>query len=371
MDDYYLNLLSWGTNNVIAVALNQSVYLWHASDGHIDNIINLENDEYITSVSWNPTSINSNTLAVGTSANKIEIWDTEKLSMIRDMDGHSNRVSSLAWNGNNNPYLLSSGGRDGCVINHDTRASSTSSSSNINEVLHGHTQEVCGLAWSPDGLTLASGGNENRLCLWDSAMSSSRSQQRTNRGLSNNDSLPRYTIEQHNAAVKAVSWCPWQRNVLASGGGTADRTIRLWNASNGTNLRTVDTGSQVCAIQWSLTEKEVVSSHGFSDNQIILWKYGTRNSTLTRMREFHGHSSRVLHLARSPDGSTICSASADETIRFWDIFGSSQSPRSVRANGTNGSNGVGIDGAGPRRLSSDGGPGSPSRSGSFGGMHVR
>ena len=102
-------------------------------------------------------------------------------------------------------------------------------------------------------------------------MSSSRSQQRTNRGLSNNDSLPRYTIEQHNAAVKAVSWCPWQRNVLASGGGTADRTIRLWNASNGTNLRTVDTGSQVCAIQWSLTEKEVVSSHGFSDNQIILW----------------------------------------------------------------------------------------------------
>ena len=25
------------------------------------------------------------------------------------------------------------------------------------------------------------------------------------------------------AAVKAIAWCPWQRNLLASGGGTADR----------------------------------------------------------------------------------------------------------------------------------------------------
>ena len=49
MDDYYLNLLDWGSNNVIAVALNNSVYLWHASDGKIDNLVTLEgNDDYIT-----------------------------------------------------------------------------------------------------------------------------------------------------------------------------------------------------------------------------------------------------------------------------------------------------------------------------------
>eukprot|EP00605_Chrysophyceae_sp_TOSAG23-4_P001327 GSChrysophyteH1.ASY1.ANO1.1444.1 assembled CDS len=239
MDDYYLNLLSWGSNNVIAVALNQSVYLWHA---------------------W---SSSENTLAIGTSANIVELWDSSKLSKVRTLQGHTNRVSSLSW---------------------------------------GHSQEVCGLSWSPDGCTLASGGNENRLCLWDACMSQSR---------------------QHNAAVKAVSWCPWQRNILASGGGTADRTIRLWNTSLGSNLRTVDTGSQVCALQWSTLEKEIVSSHGFSDNQIILWKYSQKNSSLIRLRDFHGHSSRVLHLAKSPDGATVCSASADETIRFWEIFGSS------------------------------------------------
>ncbi|RYY86077.1 hypothetical protein EON63_06400 [archaeon] len=38
---------------------------------------------------------------------------------------------------------------------------------------------------------------------------------------------PLHKLESHLAAVKAVSWCPWQRGVLASGGGTHDRTIKV------------------------------------------------------------------------------------------------------------------------------------------------
>ena len=44
-----------------------------------------------------------------------------------------------------------------------------------------------------------------------------------------------------------MAWCPWQPNVLASGGGTADRHIKFWNANTGTCLNSVDTNSQVCA----------------------------------------------------------------------------------------------------------------------------
>ena len=333
VDDYYLNLLSWGPSNTIAVALNQSVYLWHASDGHIDNLMSMDgSDDYVTSVQW---SAHDNTVAIGTSNNTIELWDAETLTKKRELIGHTARVSSLSWNGLNNPSLLSSGSRDATILHHDIRASR-----NVQNTLTGHLQEICGLAWSPDGSTLASGGNENRLCIWDAAMSSSNNNNRT--GPSGGS--PRYVLEQHNAAVKAVSWCPWQRNILASGGGTADRTIRIWNSSSAANLRCIDTGSQVCAIQWSLTEKELISSHGFSDNQLILWKYNTKTSNMTKMREFHGHTSRVLHLARSPDGSTICSASADETIRFWDIFGGSDtkrggnSPRNQKINSPLGGN---------------------------------
>ena len=119
------------------------------------------------------------------------------------------------------------------------------------------------------------------------------------------------------AAVKALSWCPMHRNLLASGGGTADRTIKFWNAHTGAMLHSVDTGSQVCALLWSRHHKEIVSSHGFSQNQLCLWRY----PSMTKLCELTGHTARVLHLAQSPDGETVVSAAADETLRFWSIFG--------------------------------------------------
>ena len=153
------------------------------------------------------------------------------------------------------------------------------------------------------------------LCLWDAHISAQRSTP-----LQSSVYQPRYIINDHQAAVKALAWCPWSKNVLASGGGTADRTIRIWNSSTGNNLKTVETGSQVCAILWNEQCKELLSSHGFSDNQLILWDYPKMN----KIKEFRGHRSRVLHLAQSPtDDGVICSASADETIRFWEIFSTS------------------------------------------------
>ena len=70
-------------------------------------------------------------------------------------------------------------------------------------------QEVCGLTWSPHGNYLASGGNDNTVQLWDPAVL-----------------RPIKSITEHLSAVKAVSWCPWQAGVLATAGGTIDRTIR-------------------------------------------------------------------------------------------------------------------------------------------------
>jgi cell division cycle protein 20 (cofactor of APC complex) len=60
----------------------------------------------------------------------------------------------------------------------------------------------------------------------------------------------------------------------------------------------------------------LLSAHGYSQNQLTLWKY----PSLGRTAELTGHSSRVLHMALSPDGTTVCSAAADETLRFWKVF---------------------------------------------------
>lgn len=222
---------------------------------------------------------------------------------MRTMRGHTGRVGSLAWNG----HILSSGSRDSTIFHHDVR-----SQRHQVATLRGHQQEVCGLTWSPDGSTLASGGNDNLLCLWDSAGRQSSSSMST----SGNSHRPRSVLTGHVAAVKALAWCPWERHVLASGGGTADRTIKFWNSSNASLLHSVDTNSQVCGLLWSKTEKELLSSHGFSHYQLCLWNY----PTMTKVKELKGHTARVLHMAMSPDGSAVVSAAADETLRFWDIF---------------------------------------------------
>jgi len=41
---------------------------------------------------------------------------------------------------------------------------------------------------------------------------------------------------------------------------------------------------QVCAILWSKEYKELVSSHGFAQNQLIIWKY----PALTKVAELSG-----------------------------------------------------------------------------------
>jgi hypothetical protein len=146
--------------------------------------------------------------------------------------------------------------------------------------LRSHSQEVCGLQWNREGDTLASGGNDNKLCLWDVATSAS--------------TAPRFELMDHQAAVKSlVAWSPHERNLLATGGGTADRTIKFWNSRTGALLNSIDTESQVCALQWNPHEKEILSSHGFARNQLCLWKY----PSMVKIKELEGHTARLLHMA--------------------------------------------------------------------------
>lgn len=124
---------------------------------------------------------------------------------------------------------FSSGSRSGVIHHHDVRQAD-----HLVGQLSGHTQEVCGLKWSPDGRYLASGGNDNLLQIWQAKA-----------GFNYTEAQPQYTFTQHQAAVKALAWCPWQPSLLASGGGTADRHIRFWNCNTGSCVSSVDTKSQV------------------------------------------------------------------------------------------------------------------------------
>ena len=260
LDDYYLNLLDWSCNNLVSIALGATVYLWNADSGDIQQLTQTkDDDDYITSLQW---ASDGRHIAIGTNSSETQIWDAERMKQVRSLQGHAARVSCIAWNN----ATLSTGGRDQNILNHDVRIREHHIST-----LRGHDQEVCGLKWSPNGLQLASGGNDNILNVWDSAsMGNSR-----NNVQSENDVAPLHRIDAHQAAVKALAWCPFQSNLLASGGGTADRCIKFWNTNTGAMLNSIDTHSQVCSLQWNKHEREILSSHGFSQNQLCLWKYPT------------------------------------------------------------------------------------------------
>ncbi|VFQ99205.1 unnamed protein product [Cuscuta campestris] len=173
---------------------------------------------------------------------------------------------------------------DGMIFSNDVQVRS-----HIAETYKGHSQEVCGLIWSASGQQLASGGNDNLLYIWDrssTAVSSSNSTSSTTQWL--------HRFEEHTAAVKALAWCPFQGNLLASGGGGGDRCIKFWNTHTGSSVNSVDTGSQVCALLWNKSERELLSSNGFTKNQLTLWKY----PSMVKMAELTGHTSRVLFMAQ-------------------------------------------------------------------------
>jgi cell division cycle protein 20 (cofactor of APC complex) len=74
----------------------------------------------------------------------------------------------------------------------------------------------------------------------------------------------------------------------------------------------------------------MISAHGFTQNQLVLWKY----PTMTKVLELpHAHSSRVLHMSMSPDGQMVCTGAADENLKFWKLFGVDVSKKKI-AGGT-------------------------------------
>ncbi|KAL8618877.1 hypothetical protein ACOMHN_000884 [Nucella lapillus] len=304
LDDYYLHTLDWSSGNVIAAALGSEVYLWNATTSTITQLMTAADGDYVSCVCW---ITDGSILGVGMSDGAVQLWDVNRGKLVRTMSGHSARVGSLDWNS----HILTSGSRSGSIHHHDVRVASHQ----VATLTH-HSQEVCGLKWSPDGAYLASGGNDNTVHIWDTAL-----------GLG---VAPLHTFTQHQAAVKAVSWCPWQSRLLATGGGTSDRHIRFWNTNTGACVKAVDAKSQVCSVLWSKEHRELVSGHGYSMNQLALWKY----PAMSKVTDLIGHSGRILNLCMSPDGQTVASIAADETIRLWKCFAQDKTKKASKPSTT-------------------------------------
>ncbi|XP_065848878.1 cell division cycle 20.1, cofactor of APC complex-like isoform X1 [Euphorbia lathyris] len=301
--DSFLNLLDWGSSNVLAIALGRIVYLWDASNDSTSELVTMDDEiSHVTSVNWAP---DGRRIAVGLNNSEVQLWDSSSKTLLRKLKGgHRSRVGALAWNN----HVLTTGGMDGQVINNDVRIRS-----HIVDTYRGHHGEVCGLKWSPSGQQLASGGNDNLVHIWDRSVASSTQWL--------------HRLEDHTSTVRALAWCPFQENLLATGGGVGDRCIKFWNTHTGACFNSVDTGSEVCSLLWNKHEWELLSSHGFIENQVTgnqvtenhltLWKY----PSMVKMAELTNHTSIVRYMTRSPDGCKVATAARDGVLNFWNVFG--------------------------------------------------
>lgn len=295
IDDFYLNVLDWSSTNLLALGLTNKIYTWSPFSNKSLFLWEMQRSNgYICSVAFHA---NGEQLAVADSLGEIAIYDFGKERIVLRMEAHSQRIGSLAWNGN----LLASGSRDRRVNIWDLRVGNSKAIANITA----HKQEICGLKWSFDEHILASGGNDNRVNLWS---------------LKTCSEIGKLTA--HTAAVKALAWSPYQYNLLVTGGGTSDRTIRFWNVHTLKEIDCLDSGSQVCNISFAKNVNELVTTHGYSLNQINIWKV----EGMKKIATLTGHTMRVLYLATSPCGENIVTGAGDETLMFWNVFPGSKRP---------------------------------------------
>jgi len=176
-------------------------------------------------------------------------------------------------------------------------------------VQQGHSSSVYTVSFSPDGKIIASGSSDNTVKLWETG----------------SGSLLR-TLKGHSNSVSAVSFSP-DGKIIASGSGeritigsgvriatgSSDNTVKLWEASSGKLLRTLEGhSSDVFAVSFSPDGKIIAS--GSEDNTVKLWESGSGKL----LRTLEDHSLSVSAVSFSPDGKIIASGSEDNTVKLWE-----------------------------------------------------
>ncbi len=111
----------------------------------------------------------------------------------------------------------------------------------------------------------------------------------------------------HTNQVRSVSFSPDGLRIVS---GSWDNTIKIWNADNGSLIRTLDAPNSVLAIAYSPDGLRIVS--GNSNATIKIWD--SNNGSLLHILK--GHSRYVPSVAYSLDGSQIISGGRDGDYQY-------------------------------------------------------
>ncbi len=159
--------------------------------------------------------------------------------------------------------------------------------------LPGQTNWINRVVWSPDGRTLASFSYDKAIWLWDVEQGRHRT-----------------ALLGHTCHITGVAFTPDSSRILSS---SADCTLRVWDVQSGQCVRVI-AGYAVSLydIDWSPDGTHLVS--GGTDGLVTIWDV----SGGTPPRELHEHSWVVWKVGWSPDGRFLASSGWDAALCLWD-----------------------------------------------------
>ncbi|EDX87892.1 hypothetical protein S7335_5605 [Synechococcus sp. PCC 7335] len=343
MDEGWVWSVAFSPNGkLIAGSANGAVHLWHVQNGELVQCFDDYSDR-VFCVSFSP---DGKLLATGSEDRQVKVWDLKTGHLLHQLKGHTDEVRSVAFLPTQQPSsTLASASYDGtvrlwhaikgeclAVLGGSELSDSELSGSNVSDSDRSDSNRLSSVAFSPDGLVLASGGASGYLHLWHvktkkawqllDAQQPIRSIAFSPDGNTvavgaNDGNIWRWNyrtgeslqmLSGHTSWISAITYSPNQ--MLAS--GSEDRSVRIWRGN--LCLRQLQGYSNGI---WSVAfnRQGTLLASGNQDRDLRLWSVQT-GELLSTLR---GHKSWIWSVSFSPTRPTVASSSEDQTIRIWDI----------------------------------------------------
>jgi WD40 repeat protein/transcriptional regulator with XRE-family HTH domain len=310
-----------------AASQDHKLWLWRVSggkavqDGTLTGAVN-----WLNAVAFSP---DGTTVAAGTADASVLVWNLSTRSLTATLP-HPQPVTSLAWDG---PRQLAAADADGTVSMWSLPAPVLVTGNAAN-----------GVAYSPDGKTLAAGGLNVQL--WDAARRTLLATRPLPGGTITNAIT--YSPDGHLIAIARSDGTGWlldagtlapvgdpfrvtakgnaesvafspDGKILATGGD--DGTLRLWSLADPARPRQLavapDSGTYVYTVVFSPDGKTIAVAS--TDNLTWLWDVADPARPVRLGKALTGPASYAIGLAFSPDSRLLAVGSADKTVRLWNV----------------------------------------------------
>jgi WD40 repeat protein len=233
---------------------------------------------------------------------------TSALQHITTLHGHSDGITSLAFSPDSS--LLASSSGDNTIIIWDVERGDP-----VAAPLQGHTEPVTTLAFSPDGSLLGSAGWDETIILWDIASKQPLGQ----------------PLRGHTNSINTLTFSP-DGSLLAS--GSWDGSIILWDVANRVPLGEPLQGHAFAVSSVAFSPDGSRLASGGIDAAVVLWDVQSRRSVVVSAPaeqqappgDAAGHALPVHRVTFSPDGQLLASADEAGTILLWDIAAGAPAP---------------------------------------------